>query len=214
MLRTASIFVSLSLAIAGCSVPPKPSPSAGWAEQLHYRTETPRVIVQVCMPDRSANRRLFFGTVEAPRRAELFFGSIGGRGLDPIGTTEAGQPYYETYSELPGETAAIVVSQGIDGEQFVFKPLLRPSEKEWSQWIRPNFSTRDKNIRYEILAGLEFQDAPTVESAPRARYILMKFNDYLGTVRDRRLGIFTSVVPACGGKPNLSYIDSPTNARN
>jgi hypothetical protein len=204
-MRKLSIWlVFLCFILAGCAGPPGPSTFANVLEQVQYRANAPNVIVQICLPGSHATDRLGFGTVQLARPQELFYGSVSGTGLNPVGTTTGMQSYYEHYADLPGETTAIVVSR-IDNElQYVFRLPARLSAKEWSQWMRPNFSTTDKDIKYRLLSGRVFEDAPSSENAPSIRYILMPFNEYLKKSEGRRLGRVVPTVPACTGPANLS----------
>ena len=87
----------------------------------------------------------------------------------------------------------------VNGEklQYVFSTVKIVPREEWSDWLDPLFSTEDSDFIWRALHDKSYTKVPYIKGAPRIRYILMPFNDYLQRVRLRRNGPLPESIPPC-----------------
>lgn len=160
-----------------------------WSGARSDPAKAPRVIFQVCVPHLDSTR---FVSVSSIVR-----GSMGGGAIAKSGTTVRGQPYFESFGDFLAETRAFTILGDHEKALHVFVPPRELSTKEWSPWYPATYASHDKNIELTILhSGKANGDAPSSD-APRMRYILMSFTQFLQRVDDRRQGGSFESVPAC-----------------
>jgi hypothetical protein len=125
-------------------------------------------------------------------------GGYGGGGVAKSGTTSGGQTYYEKFAAPPTEIEALLVHLPGDGMEFVFVPPTHLSNSEWSQWSVPVFASKEFGLAFKLLNGQHPSTitAPLV-NAPRMRFILMSFADYLERTKQRGLGSLVEATPGC-----------------
>jgi hypothetical protein len=178
-----------SLAVIACTTSHTAPSSADWQKQTYERNRTPRIIVQACLPTAEDVELISITTI----RTDSFQRSSTSRS----GQTAADQPYFEEYSAFPHETKAIVVAKTRPGPLFVFKPPHALSAAGWSAWVPPLFETNDSRTHFKILNDQQYSGSPASSDAPRLRFILMPFSEYLVRVGERRLGKLSETVPPC-----------------
>jgi hypothetical protein len=178
-------FAFVSVILVGCAAPT----SGKWQQRLYEDNRTPRIILQVCVPDSNSGELVSLTTVRRD--------SLAGGHISKDGTTLGGQPYFEDYSGFVAETKAIVVSYSQEGLRYVFLPPKKLSPTEWTQWLPATYASDQRDVAFRILYGQDLNSVPVPVSSPRLRIILMPFVTYLDRVRDRRTGSFSEAVPQC-----------------
>ena len=164
--------------------------ASDWRDHQRMRDQEPKIIVQVCVPEPKLSSVISIRTVRK--------GSYGGGGVAKSGTTSGGQTYYEKFAASPTETEALLVHRPGDGMEFVFIPPTRLSNSEWSQWSIPMFASKDFGLAFKLLNGQHPSTiAEPLVDAPRMRFILMSFAEYLERTKQRGLGRSVEAVPGC-----------------
>jgi hypothetical protein len=195
-MKSAVVVSLLCGAVAGCSAPnPRTAvttkPMVGWQTDLEVSNKVPRVVVQVCWP--SAGAVVSFETLTGPPIV-----SSNHTPAKQTGSTRSGQPVFETYSAFASDLRANVVSARRPATtMFVFDTAQVRLGPDWSAWQVPRFASNDDSLTWKMLHGRPYERLASPDDAPRLRYILMPFNDYLGRVRQRRTGEFAEDVPPC-----------------
>lgn len=139
-----------------------------------------RLIVQVCLQTDLARKNIGFQSVRHD--------SVGFHPLSAIGTTQAGQPVFETYSDPVSELQAVLVTLQRPSH-FYFQPPSDATPVSWSTWRIPNAVVKDGNWSASVgmINGVRAQPMPVVEpNPPMIRYRLMSFDAYLEQARQRR----------------------------
>jgi hypothetical protein len=187
-MRSQLLLIAAIGSLSGCSSNRPAAGGSDWKERIEVNNRTPRIIVQVCTPVSAPG--LGIGMITRSR--------VGGGSETKTWTTTDGQAVYETYAEFPGETLAVTTQPSRKSDiRQVFIPPDDISSTGWSSWYPPAFETTEPNFEWKFFYGHPFQKVSPSKDAPRIRYILMSFNDYLERVRQRRLGQFSEGVPPC-----------------
>ena len=174
----------------GCATAPRPH-SDLVAENLRKRDQVPRLIIQVCTP-----KDVSLAILETVDRGDGV-GSVSASLPREIGRTELNQSVHETYSALPGELVANVIRLKGNDMQFVFLPTQFSATSSWTTWLNPHHASTDRMVVQRELRGNKYAIVPTPEPAPKVRYRLMPFRDYLTRVQARREGVLKESVDPC-----------------
>ncbi len=182
------LLVVLAFSLAGCRSTQSAGSEPDWKVRLDERDRTPRIIVQVCTPVATQG----FGVGMISRW------SIGGGTETKTGVTTVGQAIYETYADFPEDTVAVTAKPSrTSALAHVFIPPREIVTSNWSNWHPPTIETDDEYFALKLFHGKLSKKLPISRDAPKIRYILMSFNDYLERVKQRRLGQFSEIVPPC-----------------
>lgn len=192
------LLLGLALLTLGCSSHPNRKPLPVWTleQQAQYaqaQRAVPRVIVQVCL--RAGPAKVSLTAVAGPPIRSLDTGR-----LLPAGTTAAGEPVFEGYSNEPSKHEADVVRlDSAPDLQHVFTLEGRPPGKDWSAWGAPQGVSSDPELLWRVVHGGPLDKlAPQPDPKLLARYRVMSFGEYLDRVGGRRLGTFTEdFAPGC-----------------
>jgi hypothetical protein len=133
--------------------------------------EYDHVIVQVCIPDSTFSKSLWFNSVEN--------GSYSNTGEKPVGKTTSGQPIYESFGGRPKNQLAFVISTSRE-TSYVYHLPKNLSTTGWSDWKPAEFVTHDEWTAQKVLRGVPLEGKPaTGLSHPKMRFRIMSFIEYL-----------------------------------
>ena len=114
------------------------------------------------------------------------------------GLTTTHQPVFETYAAPPTDIVGIVIFLSSDrATRLIFVPPRSLPTDSWTGWERARSSTKSDRAQRLLMRGMDLPDktVPAPE-APRARYRLMRFTEWLSRVREiRENGIETNLPP-------------------
>lgn len=165
-------------------------PNPNWREELEAHRMKPRLIAQICLST-EAEIIEFTSLARGPIR------SMDSTGVKRTGTTSTAQPIFETYTEFPEELMVDIVRISRGEMQYVFSTKGIVPREEWSGWLAPLFATEDRDFFWRALNDKSYTKIPEIKDAPKIRYVLMSFNDYLQRVRLRRNGPLPESIPPC-----------------
>lgn len=191
--------VALAALSVGCSTSPPARPAKKvWTKEqqeqyLQERRARVRVIMQVCLKDGPDRVRLT--AVAGPP-----FRSLDSGPMYPAGTTVAGEPVFEGYSNaLDEHEADIVRLASAPDMQHGFTLAGGRPDVDWSAWRAPQMSSADRELLWRMTRG-ESLGSGGAQANPHllARYRLMTFGQYLDRIAARRLGTqVEDFAPAC-----------------
>ena len=94
------------------------------------------------------------------------------------------EPVYYHYAETPRRLRALV-ARFSDAEQtsFIYEPPAKLRLDAWSSWMAPTAVSTDSRIEARLQRGIAYTTGVSEGPVPRIRYRLMKFVDYLATVK-------------------------------
>lgn len=177
------------LGLAACSSQSIRPPSSDWKESQRQDDLVLRVIVQICVPDAARQGNVSFTSINKDR--------VLGGGLAKIGKTMHGQAVYEHFSDPPGNVKAISVQGSSSGPAYVFLPLGNISTTDWSDWKPPEFQSEEFGFGLKLLHDQPYKKSEVQANAPRMRYILLSFSEYLARVRQRVAGQSLDAIAPC-----------------
>ncbi|TXT34554.1 MAG: hypothetical protein FD135_5269 [Comamonadaceae bacterium] len=181
-------FAVIAILLTGCRSAPYSNPN--WREELDAHNKKLRLIVQVCLATNT-------GIVGFSTLSGGSIKSMDSTGAKKSGETSIGQAVFETYSAFPEELIANIVEIKGEKMQYVFSTATTTATTEWSDWVKPLFTTDDRNFAWQVLHAKSYAKTPSMEIGPKVRYILMSFNDYLHRVTLRRDGKLSESIPPC-----------------
>ena len=150
------------------------------------------VVTQICLPNDKGRSEDVVWLDPVTRSG------YGGRAERITAVTASDQPVFESYAGPPTDIVGIVVFLASARDtRFIFVLPQSLSAASWSQWEGARFSTKNDRVPGFLMRGMEVPDkASPSTSAPRIRYRLMRFNEYLSGVGKRReKGIETDLPP-------------------
>jgi hypothetical protein len=149
------------------------------------------LIIQVCLRSDFARKSIGVQTVK--------HASTGTGGQSVTGTTESGQPVFETFTAPVPELQALLVTLQ-NPNHYYFQPPTNAATGSWTEWQAPSATAKDGNwgVAIGMVNGIRPILQPVVEaSAPMMRYRLMTFSAYLDGVRRRANFGQDANIPSC-----------------
>lgn len=183
-------LIGVSLAMVACAGPAGHAPAPDdWQARQRTRGAALRVIFQACLPESAGNERVIVTVIKN-------YGYGGGR-EERTSKTVTEQSVYESFADLPDETRAITVQRSADSPVFLFEPPKRIPNGSWTQWHLPNMQSSSFDYVYQYYYRRDAPHSEPESGAPRVRFTLLSFEDYLARVRRRASRDLVETAPEC-----------------
>jgi hypothetical protein len=148
------------------------------------------VIAQLCFPQRAAEKPPWLPVDEVRR------GSIAAVQALEAGLTTDDQRVVELVLSEPGYSRHLILS--LEPAATVFMIPGRFTAGEWSAWRPADFQSAHPELQFFLLSDQRVPDRSTVpEAAPRIRFQVMPYEQYLELERRRREQGAPHDLPAC-----------------
>jgi hypothetical protein len=151
------------------------------------------VITQICVPNDKGESK------EVVWLDPVTQTGYGGRATRISGVTTGNQPVFELYAGPPREIVGVVVFLASARDtKLIFAPPRSLPTDSWTPWEVARFSSTSDRVQGALLRGVDIPDKSLpAHDAPRMRYRLMRFNEYLARVGKRRESGIETNLPSC-----------------